>query len=92
MYRFSNSAYHRFFNITGVTHNIPLLRDILTEKRFVEGDISTNYLPEVFPDGFKGMTKHPATIDTFNGQRKKRKTHNQIYEHIFNSSFACEAV
>ncbi|RUS83384.1 hypothetical protein EGW08_008850 [Elysia chlorotica] len=40
--------------IKGVTHNIPLLRDILTEKRFVEGDISTNYLPEVFPDGFKG--------------------------------------
>jgi hypothetical protein len=32
---------------TGVTHNIPLLRDILTERRFVEGDINTKYLPEV---------------------------------------------
>lgn len=42
----------------GVTHNIPLLRDIITEDRFVRGDISTNYLPEVFPDGFKG--KWPA--------------------------------
>ncbi|KAK8734798.1 hypothetical protein OTU49_005655 [Cherax quadricarinatus] len=40
--------------IRGVTHNIPLLRDILTEARFVSGDISTNYLPEVYPDGFKG--------------------------------------
>ncbi|KAL8582914.1 hypothetical protein ACOMHN_057067 [Nucella lapillus] len=40
--------------IKGVTHNIPLLRDIMTEERFVKGDISTNYLPEVFPDGFKG--------------------------------------
>ncbi|BFZ00362.1 hypothetical protein BsWGS_03400 [Bradybaena similaris] len=40
--------------IKGVTHNIPLLRDIITEGRFVRGDISTNYLPEVFPDGFKG--------------------------------------
>ncbi|CAL1546450.1 unnamed protein product [Lymnaea stagnalis] len=40
--------------IKGVTHNIPLLRDILTEERFVRGDISTNFLPEVFPDGFKG--------------------------------------
>lgn len=39
---------------TGVTHNIPLLRDILTEERFVSGNISTNYLPEVYPDGFKG--------------------------------------
>ncbi|XP_047496605.1 propionyl-CoA carboxylase alpha chain, mitochondrial-like [Penaeus chinensis] len=40
--------------IRGVTHNIPLLRDILTEERFVSGNISTNYLPEVYPDGFKG--------------------------------------
>ncbi|KAK3863470.1 hypothetical protein Pcinc_030775 [Petrolisthes cinctipes] len=40
--------------IRGVTHNIPLLRDILTESKFISGDISTNYLPEVYPDGFKG--------------------------------------
>ena len=40
--------------IRGVTHNIPLLRDILTEENFIEGKISTNYLTEVYPDGFKG--------------------------------------
>ncbi|EFX88799.1 hypothetical protein DAPPUDRAFT_187192 [Daphnia pulex] len=40
--------------IRGVTHNIPLLRDILTERRFVEGDINTKYLPEVYPNGFLG--------------------------------------
>jgi propionyl-CoA carboxylase alpha chain len=40
--------------IQGVTHNIPLLRDIITEERFVKGDITTSYLPEVYPDGFKG--------------------------------------
>ncbi|CAH8434841.1 unnamed protein product [Heterobilharzia americana] len=40
--------------IRGVTHNIPLLRDIITEKRFVSGNISTNYLREVYPNGFKG--------------------------------------
>jgi propionyl-CoA carboxylase alpha chain len=40
--------------IRGVTNNIPLLRDIVTEKKFVAGDITTNYLPEVYPDGFKG--------------------------------------
>ena len=39
---------------SGVTNNIPLLRDIITEKRFVAGDISTKYLPEVYPEGFKG--------------------------------------
>lgn len=42
--------------IRGVTHNIPLLRDVITEKRFVKGDISTKYLPETYPDGFKGKT------------------------------------
>jgi propionyl-CoA carboxylase alpha chain len=40
--------------IRGVTHNIPLLRDILTQERFIKGDINTNYLSEVYPDGFKG--------------------------------------
>lgn len=40
--------------IRGVTHNIPLLRDILTEKNFIHGNISTNYLSEVYPVGFKG--------------------------------------
>lgn len=37
-----------------MTHNIPLLREIITHPRFISGDISTNFLPEVYPDGFKG--------------------------------------
>jgi len=40
--------------IKGVQHNIPLLRDIIRQDRFVSGDISTNFLPEVYPDKFKG--------------------------------------
>lgn len=40
--------------IRGVTNNISLLRDITTEKRFVEGNISTKYLGTVYPEGFKG--------------------------------------
>lgn len=40
--------------IRGVTHNIPLLRDILKQPRFVGGEITTNFLPEVYPDGFQG--------------------------------------
>uniref|UniRef100_A0A8B9KG70 Propionyl-CoA carboxylase subunit alpha n=1 Tax=Astyanax mexicanus TaxID=7994 RepID=A0A8B9KG70_ASTMX len=42
--------------IRGVTHNIPLLREIIVHPRFISGDISTNFLPEVYPEGFKG---HP---------------------------------
>lgn len=40
--------------IRGVTNNIPLLRDIVTEENFVKGDISTKYLTKIYPDGFKG--------------------------------------
>ncbi|KAK9879381.1 hypothetical protein WA026_006452 [Henosepilachna vigintioctopunctata] len=49
--------------IRGVTHNIPLLRDILTERRFLEGDISTNYLNEVYKEGFKG--RQLKTVDKY---------------------------
>jgi propionyl-CoA carboxylase alpha chain len=40
--------------IRGVTHNIPLLRDIFTEKLYRSGNITTAYLPTVYPDGFSG--------------------------------------
>ncbi|XP_069746600.1 propionyl-CoA carboxylase alpha chain, mitochondrial isoform X3 [Narcine bancroftii] len=40
--------------IRGVTHNVPLLREVIIHPRFVKGDITTNFLPEVYPDGFKG--------------------------------------
>lgn len=42
--------------IRGVTHNIPLLRDILTEERFRKGDISTNYLNTVYGENFKNKS------------------------------------
>lgn len=45
-----------YYVIRGVTHNIPLLRDILTEERFLKGNISTNYLPQVYGEGFKGRS------------------------------------
>jgi len=41
--------------VVGVTHNVPLLRDVITEQRFVSGDVNTKYLPETYPDGFKGI-------------------------------------
>lgn len=43
------------YAIRGVTHNIPLLRDILTEPTFLSGTFTTNYLMETYPDGFKGV-------------------------------------
>nr|CAG8540177.1 3995_t:CDS:2 [Entrophospora candida]CAG8586213.1 3242_t:CDS:2 [Entrophospora candida] len=40
--------------IKGVTHNIPLLREVIASKRFRSGNISTKFLAEEFPEGFKG--------------------------------------
>ena len=41
------------FVIDGVSNNIDLLEDIYKNERFVKGDISTNYISEEYPDGFK---------------------------------------
>uniref|UniRef100_A0A6I8N7F7 Propionyl-CoA carboxylase alpha chain, mitochondrial n=1 Tax=Ornithorhynchus anatinus TaxID=9258 RepID=A0A6I8N7F7_ORNAN len=40
--------------IRGVTHNIALLREVIIHSRFVQGDINTKFLSDVYPDGFKG--------------------------------------
>ncbi|XP_058040775.1 propionyl-CoA carboxylase alpha chain, mitochondrial isoform X2 [Ahaetulla prasina] len=40
--------------IRGVTHNIALLREVIKHPRFIQGDISTKFLPEVYTEGFKG--------------------------------------
>ncbi|VDN53255.1 unnamed protein product [Dracunculus medinensis] len=40
--------------IRGPTHNIPLLRDIVEEKQFRSGNITTKYLMETYPEGFGG--------------------------------------
>ncbi|XP_030762949.1 propionyl-CoA carboxylase alpha chain, mitochondrial-like isoform X2 [Sitophilus oryzae] len=41
--------------IRGITHNIPLLRDILMQDQYKKGSLSTSFLPEVYPEGFKGL-------------------------------------
>ena len=43
---FVNVEYrYEYFLAAGVTHNIPLLRDVLTEKTFNSGVFTTSYLP-----------------------------------------------
>jgi len=43
------------FYIRGVSHNIPFLAALIAHKRFVSGEINTNFIAEEYPDGF-----HPA--------------------------------
>ncbi|KAI8870097.1 hypothetical protein GQ42DRAFT_167180 [Ramicandelaber brevisporus] len=40
--------------IKGVTHNIPLLREVYSHPRFIDGKISTKFLAEEYPHGFRG--------------------------------------
>eukprot|EP01061_Rhynchopus_euleeides_P034161 TRINITY_DN57890_c0_g1_i1.p1 TRINITY_DN57890_c0_g1~~TRINITY_DN57890_c0_g1_i1.p1 ORF type:complete len:705 (+),score=342.45 TRINITY_DN57890_c0_g1_i1:46-2115(+) len=44
--------------VRGLNHNIALLRDVLTSDVYRNGDISTNYLPTAYPEGFAG---HPLS-------------------------------
>eukprot|EP00794_Sanderia_malayensis_P010928 gene10928-12089_t len=43
-----------YYVIRGVMHNISLLRDIMDRPSFVAGNLSTNFLNEEYPEGFKG--------------------------------------
>lgn len=41
--------------IRGVTHNTPLCHEVLRDQQFIDGNITTNYLYEKYPEGFKGL-------------------------------------
>eukprot|EP01121_Diplochlamys_sp_Union-15-3_P007009 TRINITY_DN175_c0_g2_i1.p1 TRINITY_DN175_c0_g2~~TRINITY_DN175_c0_g2_i1.p1 ORF type:complete len:713 (-),score=144.21 TRINITY_DN175_c0_g2_i1:56-2194(-) len=40
--------------IRGVRHNINFLREVMSNPRFLEGRLTTKFIPEEFPEGFKG--------------------------------------
>src|SRR5262245_45494340 len=40
--------------LAGVTHNVPLLHDVISHPKFVHGDLSTKFLAQEYPSGFAG--------------------------------------
>ena len=42
--------------IRGVTHNVNFLRSLCDHPRFIRGELSTAFIPEEYPDGYKGAT------------------------------------
>lgn len=42
--------------IRGLTHNINFLRSLCDHPRFIEGRLSTAFIPEEYPQGYKGAT------------------------------------
>ncbi len=51
------------FIIEGVGHNIDFLQTIMEQEHFQNGDISTNYIAEHFPDGFSGAKLKKEDFD-----------------------------
>ncbi|EGC34609.1 propionyl-CoA carboxylase [Dictyostelium purpureum] len=50
--------------IEGVNHNVPFLRDVMENKDFMEGDINTSFIPQEYPEGFKGYNFTPKQIQS----------------------------
>jgi propionyl-CoA carboxylase alpha chain len=42
------------FHLRGVQHNMQFLSAVMSQARFQEGRLTTNYIAEEFPDGFHG--------------------------------------
>jgi len=40
--------------IRGLTHNVNFLRSLCDHPRFIEGRLTTNFIPEEYPQGYKG--------------------------------------
>ncbi len=41
-------------HLQGVGHNVPFLAAVMDQERFRSGQLSTSYIKDEFPDGFKG--------------------------------------
>ena len=72
------------FAIDGFRHNIPFLAVLMRNERWREGDISTKFIAEEFPDGFQPpvpegavrdeLVAVAATIDHLSNQRRRMIT------------------
>ena len=73
------------FYVDGIQHNIPFLTAVMQHPRWRSGKISTGFIKEEYPDGFKA--RHPegkqlevlaavaASIDHLNNNRRRFITH-----------------
>jgi propionyl-CoA carboxylase alpha chain len=50
------------FEVEGIGHNLPFCQAVMDHPRFVSGDISTAFIAEEFPEGFKGAVLPPLLL------------------------------
>jgi propionyl-CoA carboxylase alpha chain len=73
------------FYIDGIQHNIPFLQAVMQHPRWISGKISTGFIKEEYPDGFKPRTPEgeerrilaavAAVIDHQQNSRRRQITH-----------------
>ncbi len=75
------------FYIDGIQHNVPFVSAIMGNPRWREGALSTGFIAEEFPDGFKGIPITPELADRLTTiacvidhveNRRKRKISGQM--------------
>ena len=50
------------FEIEGIGHNLPFLAAVMDHPKFISGEMTTAFIEEEFPDGFKGVTLDDGTL------------------------------
>jgi propionyl-CoA carboxylase alpha chain len=50
------------FEVEGIGHNLPFVGAVMSHPRFVSGNITTAFIAEEYPDGFKGATLDDAAL------------------------------
>ncbi|HUQ36172.1 MAG TPA: acetyl/propionyl/methylcrotonyl-CoA carboxylase subunit alpha [Aestuariivirga sp.] len=75
------------FYIDGIRHNVPFVSAIMDNPRWKAGTLSTGFIAEEFPDGFKGNAMTPELADRLTivacvldhvENRRKRKISGQM--------------
>ncbi len=80
------------FYIDGIQHNIPFLAALMQHPRWQKGVLSTGFIAEEYPEGFKPRTAHgeelevvaavAAVIDHLNNLRRREITHQMSGERV----------
>ncbi len=52
-------------HLSGLGHNVPFLSAVMDQERFKSGQLSTSYIKDEFPDGFRGVEPSEAQKDIF---------------------------
>ena len=50
------------FEVEGIGHNLPFVGAVMDHPRFVSGNITTAFIAEEYPDGFKGAVLDEVTL------------------------------